>query len=150
MYDDQPESFDQAIAAAGYCDKQLKYAKMLTTKTGGETMVPGWSIANGGTFSETITINQGKKRQWWVVVINCDSGSPSPVQLNSVTIKDTGTASVPCSTMGQYSVAGYNWAIVLMTIAIIAAAVMAVLYWKKSQIGPSGVVNTNGVGYNEL
>ena len=141
MYDDQPESFDQAIRASGNCADQLKYAKMLTTKTGGDAhMVPGWSIANGGTFSETVTINQGKKRQWWVVVINCDNGTPQPVQLTSITIKDTGKASVPCSTMGQYSVAGYNWAIVLMSLAIIAAAVMAFLYWKKSQEGPSGDV----------
>mgnify|MGYP006174624721 FL=1 len=52
--------------------------------------------------------------------------------------------------MGQYDVSGYNWAVALMTIAILVAMVFAFLFWKKSTVGPSGVVNTDGVGYNEL
>tara|TARA_B100000795_G_scaffold269020_1_gene257250 strand:+ start:237 stop:869 length:633 start_codon:yes stop_codon:yes gene_type:complete len=152
MYDDQPESYDQAVKVAGDCKAQLSYAKMLTTSSGGTSMVPGWSIASGGTFSETITINQGNKRQWWVAVVNCDeaSGVASPVSLSSFSIVDSGKVSVDCSTMGQYSVAGYNWAIVLMVFAVITAAIFAFLFWNKSRIGPSGVVNTDGVGYNEL
>jgi hypothetical protein len=153
MYDDQPDSFDQAIAAAGDCGKQLSYAKMLTTASGGtKSMVPGWSIAKGGKYTETITINQGYTRQWWVVLVNCDekTSTPSSVSVTSVEILDSGKVSVPCSTMGQYSVSGYNWAIVLMTVAIIAAVVIAFLYWKKSTLGPTGVSSTAGVSYNEL
>jgi len=152
MYDDQPDSFDQAIAAAGDCTKQLSYAKMLKTASGGSSMVPGWSIAQGGKFTETITINQGFKRQWWIVLVNCDekTSTPSPVSVTSIAIADSGKVSVPCSTMGQYDVSGYNWAIALMTVAILVACVLAFLYWKKSTIGPTGVSSTAGIGYNEL
>ena len=148
---DQPESFNQAVAAAGDCGLQLTYAKKISTK-GSKAMVPGWSIGGGGTHTEVITIQQGTKRQWWVAVINCDQskGIPYPVDVKSISITDSSKYTIDCATMHNYSVAGYNWAIVVMAIAIIAAAVLAVLYWKKSTIGPSGVVNTGGVGYNEL
>jgi hypothetical protein len=142
MFDDEPSSFDQAIAAAGDCTKQLSFAKQLKNSAG--VYNPGWSIGKGGTFSETIKITQGYKRQWWIVIINCDQKKSTglPVTVTSVDIKDSAMA-VPCSTMGQYDVSGYKWAVALMTIAIIVAVVFAVLYWKKSQLGPSGVTNTN-------
>ena len=144
MFDDEPDSFDQAIAAAGDCKKQLSFAKQMKTSSGAYS--PGWSIANGGTFSETIHITQGYKRQWWIVIVNCNEKTSSslPVTVTSVNIKDTATLAVPCSTMGQYDVSGYNWTIAVMTIAVIVAVVFAVLYWKKSTfVGGLATSNTN-------
>ena len=139
MYDDQPDSFDMAIAAAGECATQVKKGKILKGSS-----VAGWSIAEGRIHHEQITITQGYKRQWWAVVVNCDlnTNTASPVSLADFEIV-AGTSAVPCSTMGQYSVAGYNWAIVLMTLALIAAAVLAFLFWNKSKSwSMSTTVNT--------
>jgi hypothetical protein len=152
MYDDQPDSFNQAVQAAGDCGAQLSYAKKLSTNSG-KAMVPGWSIANGGTHTEEITINQGYKRQWWIVIINCDEATSTPYSVNvkSVDISDSSKYAIDCSKMNQYDVSGYGWAIGIMVIAVIVAVVFAVLYWKKSTMNlGSGVTNTNTISYNEL
>jgi hypothetical protein len=148
MYDDQYDSFPAAFASST-CKEQLSFAKKLKLESSGENLVPGWSIAGGGSKTEKITIQGKVKRQWIVAIINCDesTGTPYTVDVDSVSI--TAVKNIDCESIHQPS-AGPTVAIVFLTLALLASLVLLILMWKKASSAPKGLTNIDGAGYNEL
>ena len=147
FYDDQEGSFDTAVAAASCSDRVAASKKLKDSRTGKSQ--DGLELGPGIQKTESITISEKYKRQWYFVASNCNtnSGVEEPVSLDMYKI--TSTNDIDCSILLQQpDHSGYIVGSIFTVLVALVLMTTSFCFYKRTKLPTMSTGDRTG--YNEL
>lgn len=147
FYDDQEGSFDAAVAAST-CGAKVAASKPLKDSRTGKSQ-PGIALDAGIQKTESISISEKYKRQWYFVASNCDTKTDTETAVSLDKYKITSTNDIDCAVLLQQpDHSGYIVGSVCTVLVAVVLMFTSFCFYKRTQMP---IMSTGDrTGYNEL